>query len=79
MASVPSSIRLNDETDLKRAEKMAAHLDRLKVKFPETIRQLVDAWIAYVEEYGHAPGAPVRIEPLRKGRKRSLPQGGTHT
>lgn len=57
----PKTIRLNDVDNPDRRDRFEQAVKRTATNSNEVIRRLVDAWIAYVEENGHAPAFPVRI------------------
>jgi hypothetical protein len=64
--AVPTSIKLDDDTDPQRTEHFDDALAVGKASARDVLRGLVDAYNAYVTEHGHTPPFPVVILPLKR-------------
>lgn len=64
--SIPTSLKLDDKSNLKRTREFAAALDKGKCSPPDVLRALVDAFNRYVKEHGGVPSFPVEITITRK-------------
>lgn len=58
------SIRLIDTADPERQEKFNRALRQHTANGNAVLRRLVDAWLLHIEEHGHAPKFPVRLQPF---------------
>lgn len=67
----PKQIRINDAEDPDRAAKFNAALRRTAGTGNLVIRQLIDAFIRYVEDHGHGPTFPVDITPQQPPARRT--------
>lgn len=63
MATDPKTIRFNDAESPDRLERFERNLKRTANHGGEVLRQLVDAYNRFVEEYGHGPKFPVSLAP----------------
>ncbi len=66
----PKNVRLNDADNPDRAADFERALKRSGTNGNQVLRNLVDAYIAFVNTKGHVPNFPVELAEIERPEKR---------